>query len=116
MTHSAEFKRAACEAIDAMRGELIEISRAIHAEPELSFHEEKAAARLTAAVERHGLPITRGAYGLKTAFVSEFGPKDAPHVAILSEYDALPEIGHACGHNLIATSGLGAALALAALG
>jgi amidohydrolase len=67
-------------------------------------------------VEQHGLPITRSAYGLKTAFESEFGPKDAPRVAILAEYDALPEIGHACGHNLIATSALGASLALATLG
>jgi amidohydrolase len=112
---TVELKRAVCSAVDAMRVELIEISRAIHAEPELAFHEEKAAARLTAAVERHGLPITRGAYGLKTAFASEFGPKDAPRVAIVAEYDALPGLGHACGHNLIATSALGATLALAKL-
>jgi amidohydrolase len=116
MTPATDLKRAVCAAVDALRAELIEISRAIHAEPELAFHEEKAAARLTAAVEQHGLPITRSAYGLKTAFESEFGPKDAPRVAILAEYDALPEIGHACGHNLIATSALGASLALATLG
>jgi amidohydrolase len=116
MTPSAELKRAACDAVDAMRGELIEVSRAIHAEPELAYHEEKAAARLTEAVERHGLPVTRGAYGLATAFISEFGSRDAPCVAILAEYDALPGIGHACGHNLIATSALGASLALAWLG
>jgi amidohydrolase len=116
MTLTADLKRAACAAVDAMRTELIEISRAIHAEPELAFHEEKAAARLIGAAERHGLPVTRGAYGLETSFVSEFGPKDAPRVAILAEYDALPGIGHACGHNLIATSALGAALALAKLG
>jgi amidohydrolase len=116
MVPSAELKRAACEAVDAMRGELIEISRAIHAEPELAYHEEKAAARLTEAVERHGLPVTRGVYGLETAFASEFGPRDAPRIAILAEYDALPGIGHACGHNLIATAALGAALALGKLG
>jgi metal-dependent amidase/aminoacylase/carboxypeptidase family protein len=69
-----------------MRGELIEISRAIHAEPELAFHEEKAAARLIGAVERDGLPVTRGAYGLKTSFASEFGSKDAPRVAILARF------------------------------
>jgi len=115
MTPIADLKRAACAAVDDMRAELVETSRAIHAEPELAFHEEKAAARLTGAVERHGLPITRGAYGLKTAFVSEFGQKGAPRIAILAEYDALPGIGHACGHNLIATSALGAALALAKL-
>jgi amidohydrolase len=116
MTLTVDLKHAVCAAVDAMRAELTGISRAIHAEPELAFREEKAAARLTKTVEQHGLPITRGAYGLKTAFASEFGPKDAPRVAILAEYDALPGIGHACGHNLIATSGLGAALALARLG
>jgi amidohydrolase len=117
MTSTADLKRAVCEAVDTNRGELIEISRAIHAEPELAFQEVKAAARLTAAVERHGLQVTRGAYGLATAFKSEFGSaEETPRVAILSEYDALPEIGHACGHNLIATAGLGAALALAKLG
>jgi metal-dependent amidase/aminoacylase/carboxypeptidase family protein len=113
--NTAELKRAVCEAVDAMRAELIGISRAIHAEPELAFQEEKAAALLTQAVARHDLAVTRGAYGLNTAFESEFGPPEAPRVAILAEYDALPGIGHACGHNLIATSGLGAALALAKL-
>jgi len=116
MPSTSDLKRAACDAVDAMRAELIGISRAIHAEPELAFQEEKAAARLTDTVERHDLAVTRGAYGLDTAFESEFGPKDAPRIAILAEYDALPGIGHACGHNLIATSGLGAALALAKLG
>ncbi|HET6222823.1 MAG TPA: M20 family metallopeptidase [Dongiaceae bacterium] len=115
-TTSAELKHAVCDAVDALRPEIISISRAIHAEPELAFQEEKAAARLAGAVERHDLAVARGAYGLKTAFASEFGPEQAPRVAILSEYDALPEIGHACGHNLIATAGLGAALALAKLG
>jgi amidohydrolase len=115
-TNATALKRAACDAVDALRAEVIGISRAIHAQPELAFQEEKAAARLAAAVEGHALAVSRGAYGLKTAFECEFGPEQAPRVAILSEYDALPEIGHACGHNLIATAGLGAALALAKLG
>ena len=116
MLSTSDLKSAVCDAVDAMRTELIDISRSIHAEPELAFQEEKAVARLTEAVERHHLVVTRGAYGLNTAFESEFGPKKTPCVAILAEYDALPGIGHACGHNLIATSGLGAALALAKLG
>jgi amidohydrolase len=116
MTSAADLKRAVCDTVDAMRVELIGVSRAIHAEPELAFRETKAASRLTEAVERHGLDVARGTYGLNTAFESEFGPMDAPRIAILAEYDALPEIGHACGHNLIATAGLGAALALAKLG
>ncbi len=68
----------------------------------------------TAALDRADLPVTRGAFGLPTAYASSFGDK-GPEVAILSEYDALPGIGHSCGHNIIATTGLGAALALAKL-
>jgi amidohydrolase len=115
MTSASELKRAVCKAVEEMRAELVGISRAIHSEPELAFQEVRAAARLTEAVERHGLPARGAAYGLETAFESEFGPTDAPCIAILAEYDALPGIGHACGHNLIATSALGAALALAKL-
>ena len=89
MTPTINLKSAVCAAVDAMRAELIGVSRAIHAEPELAFHEKKAAARLSGTVEQHGLPIARGAYGLETAFVSEFGPQGAPHIAILAEYDAL---------------------------
>ena len=103
-------------AVDAAAGELIGLSHAIHAEPELSLAEFKAAARLADAVEGHGMPVTREAFGLKTGFVSEFGNSKGPTVAILSEYDALPGIGHACGHNIIAAIGYGATLALSKLG
>lgn len=101
-------------AVDSLQGELIGMSRAIHAEPELSLAEFKAAARLADAVERHEVPVTRAAFGLPTGFIAEFG--QGPTVAILSEYDALPGIGHACGHNIIAAIGYGAALALSKLG
>jgi len=77
-----------------MRGELIELSHSIHAEPELALQEFKAAERLARAVDAHGLQARRETFGLKTAYVSEFGDK-GPNVAILSEYDALPGIGHA---------------------
>jgi metal-dependent amidase/aminoacylase/carboxypeptidase family protein len=60
--------------------------------------------------------VEQPAYGLETAFVARFGAEGAPVVALLAEYDALPEIGHACGHNLIATAAIGAGLALAELG
>ena len=108
-------KKDVAAAVDAMADELLSLSHAIHQEPELALEEVRAAARLTAAVEAHDIPVQREAFGLKTAYVSEFG-KEGPEIAILSEYDALPGIGHACGHNIIATSGLGAALALAQLG
>ncbi|HEY1962262.1 MAG TPA: M20 family metallopeptidase [Rhizomicrobium sp.] len=112
----ATLKRDVASAVDAMAAELLALSHAIHAEPELALEEVKAAARLAGAVEAHDLPVQREAFGLKTAYVSEFGKDEGPAIAILSEYDALPGIGHACGHNIIATSGLGAALALAKLG
>jgi amidohydrolase len=109
-------KRDVCAAIDSMRGELVAASHAIHAHPELAFEEKFAAALLTKAVESHGLAVERGAYSVETAYATEFGPKGAPVMSILSEYDALPGVGHACGHNVIATAGLGAALGLSKLG
>ena len=105
-------KREVCTAIDGLAAELIAASHAIHANPELAFEEKFASSLLTKAVEDHGLPVERGAYGVTTAYASEFGPKGAPVMSLLSEYDALPGIGHACGHNVIATIGLGAAIGL----
>ncbi len=97
-----------------MAPELIDISHQIHAKPELAFHEHFAAGLLADTLEKHDLPATRNAFGLETAYASSFGDGGA-EVAILSEYDALPGIGHSCGHNIIATTGLGAALALGGL-
>ena len=70
---TAELKRAACAAVEARRGELLEISREIHAHPELAFQERRAAALLSDRLERAGLAVERGAYGLETAFAAEFG-------------------------------------------
>jgi amidohydrolase len=109
---AAELKRRCCSAVDSMRSELLTISHAIHAEPELAFEEHVAAATLVAAMRRAGLEVEAGAYGLETAFSAEFGAGDAGCVALLAEYDALPKIGHACGHNIIAVAGVGAGLAL----
>jgi amidohydrolase len=112
-----------CRSVDRMRDDLLRISRAIHANPELAFQEHEASALLADALVQAGLEVTRGAHGLETAFSAEFGPatrsspsEGSPCVALLAEYDALPEMGHACGHNLIAIAGVGAGLALAALG
>jgi amidohydrolase len=107
-----ELKREACEWIDSRRSELIEISRKIHARPELSFEEYAASALLIEVLGAAGLEVESGSYGLDTAFEAEFGAGEGPRVALLAEYDALPEIGHACGHNLIATASVGASLAL----
>jgi amidohydrolase len=111
-----QLKRRAIEVVDRLREDLIRVSRAIHAEPELAFEEHSAVALLTETARKAGLQVKAGVYGLETAFEAEIGAAQVPAVAILAEYDALPGIGHACGHNLIATSALGAALALAELG
>lgn len=107
-------KRETCDRIDAMAPELIDISHQIHAKPELAFQEHFAAGLLGDTLEKHDLETKRNAFGLETAYATSFGDGGA-EVAILSEYDALPGIGHACGHNIIATTGLGAALGLAGL-
>ncbi|HEY4112545.1 MAG TPA: M20 family metallopeptidase [Rhizomicrobium sp.] len=109
-------KKDVVAAVESMAGELLALSHSIHDEPELALEEFQSAAKLEDAVAAQDLPVQRGAFGLETAYVSEFGNVSGPTIAILSEYDALPGIGHACGHNIIATSGLGAALALAKLG
>jgi amidohydrolase len=109
-------KKDAAAAVDSMKAELLALSHTIHGEPELALEEFKAAKRLSDAVAKHDIPVQRESFGLKTAYVAEFGKDSGPTIAILSEYDALPGVGHACGHNIIATTGLGATLALAKLG
>src|SRR4051794_33082387 len=93
---------------------LVDASHQIHARPELAFEEHFAHDLLTGILEAEGLDVERGAYGLDTAFVARAGT-EGPTIAVLCEYDALPGIGHACGHNIIGTAGLGAGLAAAAL-
>ena len=108
-------KSEVCRYIDENAAMLVDTSHEIHSKPELAFQEKEAARLLTSRVEHSGLDVKRGAYGLSTAYESEFG-SDGPNIAILSEYDALPAIGHSCGHNIIAVMGLGASLALSSLG
>ncbi len=103
-------------AIDALGPELIAVSREIHAHPELAFEEVRASRLLAETARKSGLSAKVGVFGLETAIAAEIGTGSGPTVALLSEYDALPGIGHACGHNIIATTALGAALGLAALG
>jgi amidohydrolase len=92
--------------------ELVELSHAIHAEPELAFAEHRSCAKAQALVSERGFEITARAGGLDTAFRADFGSGPLV-VGVCAEYDALPEIGHACGHNIIAASAVGTALALA---
>ena len=107
------------QAVDEVRQELLETSLDIHAHPELNYEEKHAAEVLTRSLERHGFSVERGVGGVETAFRGTFdgGLGEGPTVALLAEYDALPDIGHGCGHNLIAISNLGAGLgAKAAMG
>ena len=111
----AEAKQRICDEIDRLTPELLDVSHRIHARPELSFEEHHAHDLLTGVLDDHGLAVQRRAYGVDTAFEARAGTGDGPLVAVVCEYDALPGIGHACGHNIIAASGLGAGLALASL-
>jgi len=112
-TESNEAKAALQQAVDA-RDELLRgLASLIHANPELSFHEHKAQQWLTAPLEEAGFQVEKGIAGLETSFRATWeGSAGGPTIALLAEYDALPAIGHACGHNLIGTAAVGAALAL----
>jgi len=113
MNKTAEFKQRVMDAVDARRERLIEISDTIHANPEIRFEEYKAAELLSGVLEENGFTVERKVAGLDTSFVGTItGAQPGSTVAILAEYDALPGLGHACGHNIIGTAALGAGLAL----
>ena len=118
MTESAvaieELKSAVCAEVDRLASQLIEASHQIHANPELNFEEHFAHDLLSDLIDANGLVTERHAYGVDTAFEARAGGR-GHDVAVLCEYDALPGIGHACGHNVIATAGLGAGLAAASI-
>lgn len=100
------------DVVTSRRHDLVELSHQIHAEPELAFAEHRSCAKTQALVAERGFDMTTGVAGLDTAFRAVFGSGDLV-VGICAEYDALPDIGHACGHNIIAASAVGTALALA---
>jgi amidohydrolase len=109
-------KDTAWARIDELAEKLWDLALRIHANPELGFQEHKAVAWLTEALEEGGFRIQVPYGGLETSFRAEHPAQgEGPTIAILAEYDALPELGHACGHNLIATIAVGAALGLAAV-
>jgi amidohydrolase len=111
---AADAKAAARERIEGARERLLELSHRIHAEPELGMEEEKACAWLSDELTGAGFAVERGVGGLDTAFSARSGPGPF-RVVVCAEYDALPEIGHACGHNIIAAMSVGAGLGLAAV-
>ena len=105
-----KLKASVIDEIDARRDQFNELSLKIHANPELAFQEVKAVAWLTEYLKENGFSVESGICGLKTAFRGSYG-RGKPVIAILAEYDALPKLGHACGHNLIAVSAVAAGVA-----
>src|SRR5437868_3833297 len=102
-------------AVDRLASDLETLSRQIHDHPELGYQEVKAATWLTEFLDKHGFKLERGVAGVDTAFRATIETGEGPTIAILCEYDALPGIGHACGHNVIAAAGVGAGAGLAAV-
>lgn len=111
---ATEAKSIVADVIDQHHDLLIDVSHSIHAHPEENFAEHHAHRLLTSTLADQGFDVSPGAFEIPTAFDATFG-RSGPRVAVFCEYDALPGIGHACGHNIIAAAGLGAALGAAAV-
>jgi amidohydrolase len=107
-------KDAAASVITERLSELIALSHSVHSTPELCFNETRSARAVADALRAGGLTVTEGVYDMATALESRSGSGDLV-IAVCAEYDALPDVGHACGHNIIAASAVGAGLALAAV-
>jgi len=104
-----KLKSKSKDAVESQRRQLIQLSLNIHDNPELGFEEKKAMAWLTGYLEDNEFHVERGIAGVATAFRATYG-QGSPRIALLAEYDALPKIGHGCGHNIIAASAVGAAV------
>jgi amidohydrolase len=112
----SEWKARVGGAVDGLEAKLRDVSTELFEHPELKFEEVRASKRLAAELDAAGFDVELGVAGMETAIRAVHpASSDGPTVAILGEYDALPEIGHACGHNLIAAGGLGAALAVGSI-
>jgi amidohydrolase len=119
----ADVKARLAAAVEANRDEIVELSHRIHANPEVAYEERQAAAWVADSLARHGFDVEAPAGTLDTAIRATRrggrargeGDGDGPRIGILAEYDALPGLGHGCGHNTMAASGVGAAIALASI-
>jgi amidohydrolase len=113
MTEKLRLSPRVEQALERHREAILSINRTLYENPELSGEEHKSVAFLASVLKEHGFEVTQPVGGMETAFRAERrGRSERPRVAYLAEYDALPEIGHGCGHNLIAAASMGAALAL----
>jgi amidohydrolase len=116
MTEKDQLASAALAAIDAARETILGVGDDIHAHPEIGLEERHAADLLTSTIASYGFEVERPAGGLETAFIArKRGRGPGPRIAFLAEYDALPGLGHGCGHNLIASSTLAAAIGAGAV-
>ncbi|HAK46494.1 MAG TPA: hypothetical protein DCO79_11330 [Spirochaeta sp.] len=114
-----ELKKTAVDAVDADKQSIFKLSKYINAHPEAAYEERLATVALIDFLSQRGFKILTGAGGLETAFIADFGSSDSAGAvpvpaAIIAEYDALPGVGHGCGHNLIAAAAAGAGLGVAA--
>ena len=107
-------KDAAKRTLDRFEAELRDLSRWMYDHPEIAFEEFETSAKLAGYLASNGFEVEYPAYGLETAFAARVG-STGPEVVICAEMDALPGVGHACGHNIIATAAIGAGLAVAPL-
>ncbi|MEO8457615.1 MAG: M20 family metallopeptidase [Chloroflexota bacterium] len=111
MTNANPLKQRASAEIDRRRDELVELSLRIHAAPEIAFEEHKSSAMLCDYLAENGFEVERGICELPTAFRATFG-SGTPRIAFVAEYDALPGVGHGCGHNVIGTASCAAGIAV----
>ena len=110
MLQVEELKTKVKDIVESQRRQLIQLSLNIHANPELGFQEEKASTWLINYLKDNSFHVEEEIAGLPTAFRATYGQGN-PRIAILAEYDALPKVGHGCGHNIIAASAVGAGIA-----
>ncbi|MBN2335621.1 M20 family metallopeptidase [Candidatus Bathyarchaeota archaeon] len=112
MTDVDSLKKIVRDTVDQKRPLLEGVAKYLYENPELGSEEYKAFEKLTKVLEDHGFEVEKGLYGMPTAFKASYkGGSEGPKVAVLAEYDALPSVGHGCGHNLIAASAIGAGIA-----
>lgn len=114
MADRQELKQRAIASVDSRAEELIDLSLRIHANPEIAFREEKSAGMLVEYLESQGFRVERGICDIATAFRARYGSGE-PRVAFVAEYDALPGIGHGCGHNIIGAASCAAGVAVKSL-
>src|SRR3972149_9774831 len=113
MKTAAAYKDITLREIESTKGRMIEVSETIHSYAEVGTKEFKSSQLLCDELQKNGFNVQRGIAEIQTAFKASIQGKSGPAVAFLAEYDALPGIGHACGHNIIGTSATFAAIALA---